>query len=134
MASAYKDWLHLNVFDAGSGTIGIFNISLHGSPQDSRSRAVGTALVHTDDGGWSGNLEIRGIEESFFNWNFIGLAKMGMAIQASPPSLMTSVSGIEALRSIRIKATSISDAIAIDLPMPFGPGLDLLERHAAAEG
>ena len=49
---AYKDWLHLNVFDHASGAVMLFNGSLHGAPADRRARTIGTALVHLPDGRW----------------------------------------------------------------------------------
>jgi hypothetical protein len=120
-ASVYKDWLHLNVLDASSGTVGVFNVSLHGSPGEERSRAVGTALIHTDQG-WMGNLEIRGITESFIGPSFVGLAKMGLAVVPSPPSVLANVVGMEELRAVRITATPVTSPVVIDLPIPFGNG------------
>ena len=49
-APAYKDWLHLNVFDHAAGMVTLFNASLHGDPDDPRSLAVGT-VVAADLGG-----------------------------------------------------------------------------------
>ena len=38
MASAYKDWLHVNIFDHSTGLVGLCNVSLHGSPMTAVAR------------------------------------------------------------------------------------------------
>ena len=121
-APAYKDWLHLNTFDASSNTIGIFNVSLHGSPRDHRSRAVGTALLHSQPLGWAGNLEVRGLSEATIGPRFIGLSKMGFAVVPSPASVMTSVVAMDGLGSAKVVATAVSSPLYFDLPLPFGSG------------
>ena len=138
-APAYKDWLHLNVLDAASGAIGIFNVSLHGPPSDARARAIGTALLHLPEHGWFGGLEIRGIDEALLGPSFVGLAKVGLAVVPSPPSVLASVSGMDGIGSAGITATAASRPVCIELPIPFGRGwiswnaIPLLRLQAAVE-
>ncbi|MEO8451709.1 MAG: hypothetical protein ABI647_18095 [Gemmatimonadota bacterium] len=121
-AAAYKDWLHLNVFDHASGTIGIFNASLHGSPSDPRSRAVGTALVHEPGVGWIGNVEVAGMDEVNIGTTSIGLEKIALATDPSAGTVLVSArlpsDGLEA----GLTATVGSRAVDVSLPFPFGPG------------
>ena len=138
-APAYKDWLHLNVLDAVSGVIGIFNVSLHGPPGDLRARAIGTALLHVRERGWIGDLEIRGIDEAMLGPSFIGLTKVGLAVVPSPPTVLASVAGMDGLGSAAITATAATRPVCIELPIPFGRGwiswnaIPLLKLQAIVE-
>ena len=62
--AAYKDWLHLNVFDPHSGLVALLNASLHGAPENAQSRAIGTALGYLPDAGWVGNVEVAGYADA----------------------------------------------------------------------
>jgi len=121
-AAAYKDWLHLNVFDHPSGCIGIFNTSLHGSPNDVRSRAIGTALVHEPGVGWIGNVEVAGIGEVSVGTTSIGLERVAVATDPSPGIVLASArlpaDGLEA----GITATVSARPVDVPMPFPFGPG------------
>ncbi|MEZ0447770.1 hypothetical protein [Cellulomonas sp. ICMP 17802] len=79
---AYKEWLHVNAFDHGTGVIALVNVSVHGDPVAPASRAVGAALVHVPDVGWLGNAEVssaRSVEASV-----LSLATEGVAIAVDP--------------------------------------------------
>ena len=56
--AAYKEWLHVNVFDHDSGAVGLVNVSVHGDPLLQASRGVGAALVHLPGTGWVGNATV----------------------------------------------------------------------------
>jgi hypothetical protein len=45
MATAYKDWLHVNVFVPDHDITALVNVSLHGDPLSPTSIAVGTVIV-----------------------------------------------------------------------------------------
>ncbi len=45
-AFAYKDWLHVNVFEPDEGVVAIINASLHGDPVSPASLGVGTVVIH----------------------------------------------------------------------------------------
>ncbi len=40
-AAFAKDWLHLNLFDHASGTVGLINTSMHGDPSTATAIVVG---------------------------------------------------------------------------------------------
>jgi hypothetical protein len=121
-ADAYKDWLHLNVFDHASGCIGIFNTSLHGAPHDGRARAVGTALVHSPVSGWVGNVEVAAAEDANIGATSIGLERIAIGTDPATGTVLASArlrsDGLEA----GITATSRARAIDIEHRVPFGSG------------
>ncbi|MGH7506285.1 MAG: hypothetical protein ACRELX_11565 [Longimicrobiales bacterium] len=120
-AHAYKDWLHVNVFDHDSGCIGIFNASLHGSPRDARARAIGTALVHSPAAGWVGNVEVAAIAQANIGSTSIGLEHVAVATDGPGAVLASAVlpfAGLEA----GFTASARSRPIDIEHPLPFGAG------------
>ncbi len=121
-ADGYKDWLHLNVFDHRSGSVGLFNASLHGSPMDPGSRAIGTALLHVPDWGWTGNVEVRGMDEAGIGATSISLE--GVAIAADHPSGEVHVS-VRLPRDrfrMSVRAERRSPSFAVQHKIPFGDG------------
>lgn len=121
-AAAYKDWLHLNVFDHASGMVGLVNASLHGAPGVASSRAVGAALFHLPGAGWLGNLEVRGLEEAGIGASSIALERVALALDPATGTAHASArlpdDGVEA----RIVATAASRYAAAPLTMPLGSG------------
>jgi hypothetical protein len=63
-ATAYKDWLHVNVFDFPHGRIGLVNVSLHGDPAHARSLAAGAVLLGDVRAGWMQHVEVVGAAEA----------------------------------------------------------------------
>jgi hypothetical protein len=118
----YKDWLHLNLFDHASGTIGLINASLHGSPSDPRSRVIGTAVANLSGGGWVGNLEILGFSDASIGVASIGLPGLALALDEGSRTVVASVRdphyGWEAL----LAASAQSQAINIEEPLPLAEG------------
>jgi hypothetical protein len=121
-AAAYKDWLHLNLFDHASGAIGLVNASLHGAPGAAASRAVGAALFHLPGEGWLGNLEVRGMEEAGVGASSIALGGVALALDPATGTVHASArlpdDGVEA----RIVATAATRHAAAPLVMPLGTG------------
>jgi len=120
-ADAYKDWLHVNVFDHDSGCIGIFNTSLHGSPRDARARAIGTALMHAPDTGWVGNVEVIAISQANIGPTSIGLEHVAIATDG-PDAVLASAALPAAGLEARFTASARSRPINVDYPLPFGTG------------
>ena len=120
MASAYKDWLHVNIFDHSTGLVGLCNVSLHGNPDDPRSLAVGAVVLAEMDG--------------------VSRARVGVVEMAAAHRSMTSI-GIGDLVAISLAqgtidvAAHLPDGTVVDLsciatapsiaaerPEPFGSG------------
>jgi hypothetical protein len=121
-APAYKDWFHLNLFDHASGSVGLVNVSLHGSPADPRARAIGTALIHQPGRGWSGNLEIAGFGEATIVPDGVLLAQVGVMVDPARRTLHASARLPEEGLSLRLTGTAAARPIRIELAQPFGSG------------
>jgi hypothetical protein len=120
--SRYKDWLHLNIFDLQTGAVGLINASLHGPPDDSRSRVLGTAVVHVPDVGWLGNVEIRGYDEAQIETTGIGLQRSGFFVHADSGTILTSVRDPRNGVSASISAKPVAPAIDLEEHLPLGAG------------
>ena len=121
-APAYKDWLHLNVFDHRSGTVGLVNTSLHGRPGDPRSRVVGAALFDVPDVGWVGNLVVRGLDEALLGAAAVGLDAVGLAVDHGSGTVAASAELPGDRCALRLSATATGHAVMVDRPLPLGPG------------
>ena len=121
-AAAYKDWLHLNLLDHASGSVGLINVSLHGAPRDPRSRAVGTALVHVPGLGWVGNLEIRGLDEAHIGRASIGLEQVALAVDHPSDTLLASVRDPDNHLLVRVTAEMAAPPIIVEEQLPLGHG------------
>ena len=121
-ASAYKDWLHLNVMDHASGAVGLVNVSLHGAPDDPRARAIGTALLHLPEVGWVGNVEVRGQAEARVGIASVALSHVALAMDYPAGRLLASARFPDEALALRLTATAASPAIDLEQQQPFGPG------------
>lgn len=121
-AAAYKDWLHLNVLDHATGAIGLINVSLHGAPADPRSRAIGTALLHLPGSGWTGNVEVAGIDEASIGPASIGLERIALAIDQARGAVLASVQLPEDDLTLDLTAVAASAPVDVDRRVPLGPG------------
>ena len=121
-AEAYKDWLHLNVFDHASGAIGLFSASLHGAPGDARARAIGAALVHLPALGWVGNVEVGALDDAAVGEHSIAMERLAVAVDAPSDRVLVSAQypddGLVASLAVRGRAR----ALDIEARLPFGPG------------
>lgn len=121
-ASAYKDWLHLNIVDPRSGIVGVVNASLHGPSTDERSRVVGTALFHVPDVGWIGNLAVHGHDAARLGHASIALREVALAVDHANGRVEAAARfGGEGLR-IQVRATAETSAFAVEWPLPLGSG------------
>lgn len=120
-ASRYKDWLHLIVLHHPSGTVGLINVSLHGPPNDPRSRAVGTALVHAPNVGWLGNVEIHSFAEANLGQSSIGLRQVAMAVDHVSGTLLASVIDPENGLNLSLNATAFAPPVVVE-QLPLGGG------------
>jgi hypothetical protein len=121
-AEAYKDWLHLNVFDHVSGAVGLVNVSLSGAPDDPRSRAVGTALLHVSAHGWAGNLEAQGFDDAQIGQSAIALERVAVAVDHASGTVTASAHFPDDGFALEARANSLVPALAVEEPLPLGPG------------
>jgi hypothetical protein len=114
--------LHLNVFDLETSLVALINVSLHGPPDDRRSRAVGTALAVANTDSWAGGIEIRGFDEVSIEPEGILLETISLTFSRDGRSLHVAVrrpdDGLEA----DFVATPASRPFSFDLRAPFGSG------------
>ena len=121
-APAYKDWYHLNLFDHGSGSIGLLNVSLHGALADPRARVVGTALLHVPDQGWHGNVMIAGLDEAVARFDGVFLKNMAIALDPTGRTLHASATLRDEGLAIKLKAVPAISPVRFQPPRPFGSG------------
>lgn len=121
-ANAYKDWLHLNVFDHRSGCIAIVNTSLHGAPADHHSRAIGTALMHVPREGWVGNVEIASLSDANIGPSSISLERVALATDPLSGVVLGSARLTSDEFDITVTATPRMQPIDASMATPFGTG------------
>jgi hypothetical protein len=139
-ANAYKDWLHLNVFDFERGNVAILNASLHGAPDDSRSLAVGVGLVRHPERGWIGEIETGPLADAAVGRAGIGLGNMAIAIARN--NVLARERASFAPIEIDLDANPVAHPIDSGERFPFGTGwigwraiprLEVSGRYAIAE-
>ena len=107
-AEAYKDWLHLNIFDRASGLTAIVNVSLHGALDDPRARAAGTALFALPGSGWIGNVEQLALRDARCGLAGLGLEHVAIAIDVARHTLLASVRWPDERVVLRVEARASS--------------------------
>ena len=120
-ADAYKDWLHLNVFDHESGLVGLVNVSLHGDPADPRARAVGTGLLFVPGSGWAGRAEVLALDDASLGECSIATEIVGLSVHHRSGSVAASVRVPEEELALSVTATAQVGSIVFER-RPLGPG------------
>jgi hypothetical protein len=121
-APAYKEWLHVNLFDFNSGAVGLVNVSLHGRPGDSAARAVGAALVELPGVGWAGNLDVRAFDDAYISTGAIGLDRVAVGIDSRSGIVTASAQLPDHGLRVMLTAAVRGAAMIVDGPMPVGRG------------
>jgi hypothetical protein len=121
-AVAYKDWLHLNLFDHDRGRTGLINLSLHGAPRAASSLAVGAALVEDPHAGWVGNVIVRSRADSAVRETSIALDDAALALEPTSGRLLASVRRAEDGLVVTAAARPATQPFAAERPHPFGSG------------
>jgi hypothetical protein len=121
-ARAYKDWLHLIFADATSDTVGLVNVSLHGSPWDDCARAMGTVLLHNRETGWVSHVEILSYTEANLGSSSIGLRDVAIAVDQRNGAIHASVVGDASRFSARLMAEPVAPPLEVEREMPLGSG------------
>jgi hypothetical protein len=119
---AYRDWLHFNLFDSASGTVGLVNLSLHGAPWDVRARAIGTALMHHPQHGWVGNMEIGDFTRAQLGERSIGLEGIALAIDDQRERVQVSVQLPDDRLSLKCTADLAALPLHVEQQLAFGSG------------
>jgi hypothetical protein len=122
-ADAYKDWLHVNVFDFERDRVGLVNVSLHGSPSDRRSLAAAAELLGDLGAGWSSHLIVLSAVEADVTDEAIVIADTAR-ISLDPASGGVSVVGRAPELGIELETVGWPAAVPIvaEQPTPFGSG------------
>lgn len=116
---AYKDWLHVNVFDVERRAVGVFNLSLHGDPRDRTSLAVGTALLHTRSGGWLSRIEVCELQRASVSPTHIEIPGfMSIGILSDGLQLRVEADGA----NLDLRAHPTVGAVDVEQQLPFGSG------------
>jgi hypothetical protein len=123
-ASAYKDWLHVNVFLPEAGIVAIVNTSLHGDPLSPSALAVGTCLVHRRHSlpGLAAEVDVRersspGVAIGASSIDVVGTARIGLG----DGEYLTAVGRAEGAH-LELSAMPAAEPIEAELPVPFGSG------------
>jgi hypothetical protein len=121
-APAYKEWLHLNLFDHASGAIGLLNLSLHGSPEDARALAVAATLLYLPGQEWIGGAVVYDQAEARVGPTSIAVPGAAIAVHHASATVHVSVLDNEQRLSARIRALADGAAFSIEQPLPLGSG------------
>lgn len=121
-AAAYKDWLHVNLFDHATGVVGIVNVSLDGSPTDPAARAVGTALAEVPGRGWLGNLTVEPFTSAHLGLDSIALDTVAVGLDAATGTALASARLPDDRLHVDAVATARVVAMAPDRTAQFGSG------------
>jgi hypothetical protein len=118
-AAFAKDWLHLNLFDHASGTVGLINASMHGDPSTATAIAVGSALFHHPRVGWFGGADVQDAGSAYVDLAGFGLRSVGFVFtEDGGVAVSVARPGIEA----SLTAHPVERAIIVEERLPFGPG------------
>jgi len=120
-AFAFKEWLHLNLFDFESGNVAVVNVSLHGAPLDPRSLAVGLAVVHVPEIGWVGGVETGPRAAAAIERAGIGLRSVALALDASG-DVLGQARTLDGAVELRARAQPEARTLDVEIPVPFGSG------------
>jgi hypothetical protein len=121
-AAAYKDWLHLTLVDHGSELVGLVNVSLHGGPEDPRSRALGAAVVHLPGVGWCGNVQVVGLDQVRIGRSSLAMSAVALAVDHPSGTVRASAHLPSDGLSLRLAAHADVASVPIERRIPLGPG------------
>jgi hypothetical protein len=116
---AYKDWLHLNVFDHDSDMVGLVNVSIHGPPENPASQVVAAALVDVGGTGWVGNV----VPGSWADASITPTSMLTAAVSVAfgDDGKVLAAAAVDGLR-LDVVAEPVTRAYAIEDPQQFGSG------------
>jgi hypothetical protein len=116
--TAYKDWLHVILFDHEADAAGLVNVSIHGPPADPETQVVTTALVDVAGQAWVGNVVTT-------TWSDASIALSGVATASGGVTLLggdvLAAAAADGLR-VDVLAQPVTQAFAVEVPQRFGAG------------
>jgi hypothetical protein len=118
-AFAYKDWLHLNVFDHSTGIVGLVNLSVHGPPGGLGTQVVSAAFFDLEGEGWVGALVGGSWADAAVTLRGLSTATATLTMGAEGRVLAAFTS--EKLR-LRLVARPATRAVEVRGTQPFGSG------------
>lgn len=121
-AAAYKDWLHVNVFDHASGAVGLVNVSLHGSPWDPASRVVGTGLLQLPGEEWVGGAIVRYQADARVGTSSLAVDGLAIAVDPTGRSLAAAAHLPGDGLSLEVAAAATAPRLHMEQRFPFGHG------------
>jgi hypothetical protein len=119
LASAYKDWLHLNVFDHDAGLAGLVNVSVHGRPSAAATQVVGAALVDVGGNGWAGDVRPGSWADASIATG--GISTPAVTVTLAERGVVLAAVDLPGLAG-RLRAMPRTAAFAVDTPQRFGSG------------
>lgn len=114
-----KDWLHLNLFDHASGTVGLVNASMHGDPSTTTAITVGCALFHHPRAGWCGGAEVQAARYTQVDLAGFGLETVGFVFkEGGGVTVSVARRGV----CLALSAQPLERALVVEDRLPFGSG------------
>ncbi len=121
-AAAYKEWLHLNLFDHGNAVVGVVNVSLHGDPRSPQALSVLAVLIHRTGHGWVGGAEVHGPDETRMGTSMITVPDGAFAVDHAAGAVFADARLTDLGVSVRLEARAVGPSRAIERPVPIGDG------------
>jgi len=119
---AYKDWLHLNVFDTARGVALVVNGAVHGAADDPRAVASATVLVH-HAGRWSTHHETVSRSQTTVTERSLAVAdQLLLRLDPVRGGMDTTFRHPTSNLAIHVEAVPRTPVIQTAAPIPFGSG------------
>ena len=125
---AYKDWLHLSVFDHDADLVGLVNVSLHGRPAAASTQVVAAALVDVAGAEWVGNVVPGSWADASIT--LTGVSTGAASVAFADHGLVLAAATVDGLR-LRLLATPATDPFSVEIPQSVRFGLGRLAGRAA---
>ena len=120
-APAYKDWLHLNVFDHAAGMVTLFNASLHGDPDDPRSLAVGTVVAADLEGELAAEVVVADIDDAVVSPTSIGVGDL-LTVSLDGDRVEVTARLPAGRGEVAVEMVPTAPPIIAETPVRFGSG------------